>query len=901
MKRFEHYLYGRFVSSETPLTAQEVEAIVEEGRQAGERLAQVPIRRIVDVLDRVARRWLDPEYVLRQQAARHMPEVVGFHRTMVEKAIDALANSMLSASIQKKLRIELGSRDYLDDWKFNPIFAGYLRALPIGVVLHVSAGNVFVGAADSLMCGLVTKNANILKIASDDPIFPLLFARSVQEADPGGEVANSFALIQFRGGEEDVEAVLKTRTDGIVIWGGEGVVQAYRKGVPQNTRIIPYGPRYSLSVFTQAGLEAFPLEETARAAAMDVIRWEQRACSSPQVFFVETSPGSDMPLRFVMELEKQLAALARELPQARLEVDEQVEILRARELARMEQALDRGRLGASEGDTSWTVIYEPQAREPLAPHGALNRVITIRTFLEFSELAEALKPVTPYLQTVALRCGGGELSSMATALARLGVTRMTRVGEMGIGRAGAPHDGTWQLQDLVRWVDIESDEERFDLGVRLVPKNSLSKWQKLQQLAVYAVAHSPFYLSRLSGLALDAAPDMDRIPLLDKHDIYRETPPVGDGLLTGPLEKAYVFASGGSTGAPKFSFYTYDEFDQVTSILAEIYQVAGITSRDVVGNLFMAGNLWTSFIVANEALEKIGCVTLPIAGNADVELVLRYMQLFKPTGLIGIPSIIIQVAEEVERRGLELQVGTILYGGEHMSPQARALLRRSLGAKVIISAGYASVDAGPIGYQCHEVQGTVHHLLYDYQYLEILDPETLEPVRDDREGEIVVTNMERRLMPMLRFRTGDRGRWIKRECACGRNTPLFELLGRVDDVVRVGSVSVYPDTVADVLAQVAGASQLFQVVAEHDGARDRLTIRTEYAGQSHGTHEYDSVRQDIYENLLTANLELAEALREGWLGSLVVEVLPPGQIPRVRRTGKIKKVVDLRTTAGAQV
>jgi phenylacetate-coenzyme A ligase PaaK-like adenylate-forming protein len=362
--------------------------------------------------------------------------------------------------------------------------------------------------------------------------------------------------------------------------------------------------------------------------------------------------------------------------------------------------------------------------------------------------------------------------------------------------------------------------------------------------------------------------------------------------LTSVLERAYVFASGGSTGAPKFSFYSYDEWDQVTSILAEIYQVAGISSRDVVGNLFMAGNLWTSFIVANEALAKIGCVTLPIAGNADVELVLRYMQLFNPTALVGLPSIIIQIAEEVERRGLHPKVDKILYGGEHLGAQVRNLLRRALGATVIVSAGYASVDAGPIGYQCHETPGSVHHLLYDYQYLEILDVDTLEPIKGEREGEIVITNMERHLMPILRYRTGDRGRWVRTPCACGRRTPLFELLGRVDDVVRVGSVSVYPDSIADVLAQVPGASQLFQIVAANDGTKDSLTIRTEYAG--HNGTALEAVREGIYQTLLSDNGELAEALREGWLGSLSVEVLAPGGLPRIRRTGKIKKVVDLR-------
>jgi len=324
--------------------------------------------------------------------------------------------------------------------------------------------------------------------------------------------------------------------------------------------------------------------------------------------------------------------------------------------------------------------------------------------------------------------------------------------------------------------------------------------------------------------------------------------------------------------------------------MAAIYSIAGIGSGDTVGNLFMAGSLYTSFLAASEALEKLGCVSLPIAGNAELNQVMRYVELFRPTAILGLPSVLVQIAETVERRGLDLKIPKILYGGEHLSREAKTYLRERLGADVVLSAGYASVDAGPVGYQCPFRPGGVHHLLYDYQYLEILDPETGRPVPEGEVGEIVVTCLKRRLMPLIRYRTGDLGRRVREQCPCGRTTPLFELKGRTGDVLRVGTVSIYPDSIAAALSQVQGVSHLFQIVADRAGAKDVLTIRTERL------HHRDPDRSDeIRQAILGENPELPEALAEGWLAALEVEVLEPDGLPRNERTGKIQRTVDRRT------
>lgn len=881
---YEHYLFGDLVSRAEAPDVAFVDSLLDRAEEAREGIASVEVRRIIDLLDHVGRLWASPDFEPRRIAVRHMPGVVGFSPQMVERGLDELARLCSRQNLLELLRYELGVPESLDRWYWRAGYNGYLRGQPLGVLLHVSPGNVFLGAVDSLLRGLLTKNANLLKVSSADPIFPLLFAKTLKDVDPDGLVANSFAVVTFRGGSNELEERFKARCQGIVVWGSERAINAWRRDLPTGVRLVPYGPRMSFALVTRRYLDKADLEGLASRLATDVAMWEQRGCGSPQMLFLESGPRVE---EFLTCLREALDQAAGWMPPGELTLDEKVEILRERELARFGEITGGSRAWYPEGDTRWTVLWREQADRLGSP---LNRTLVVHPFRDFGEVLTAVGPYREVLQSVGLGGAPDEVRDLSARLVRGGVNRVTEIGRMHVAKAGAPHDGSFQLGRLLRWVSIESVEERFDAADQLDPgKKAPSKVRRLLDLVSYARESSPFYRERLAGAHIARPADLMPLPLLTGEEVRQNTPPAGSGLLTGPLEGAYVFASGGSTGAPKFSFYSYEEWEEVTDTLAAIYEVAGLNAGDTVGNLFMAGNLWTSFLAASEALEKLGCVSLPIAGNAELDLVMRYVELFKPTALLGLPSVLVQIAETVERRGLDLKVPKILYGGEHLSPEAKLYLRQRLGSEIVLSAGYASVDAGPIGYQCQYRKAGVHHLLYDYQYLEIVDSASGLPVPEGEVGEIVVTCLKRRLMPLIRYRTGDLGRRVREQCPCGRSTPLFELKGRTGDVVRVGTVSIYPDDIATALSQVSGVSHLFQLVADRVGTKDTLCVRAETIRAEDGVSP-TVVRQAI----LDGHPELAEAVHEGWLGALEVDLLPPDGLPRMERTGKIQRTLDRR-------
>lgn len=433
---WEHYLFGELKSFPSPPDLGFVEEVLDRAEAVRGILPAVEVRHILDLLDRVGRLWSDPDYAPRRLAIRHLPEVVGFSPQMVERGLDELGRLLSRQNLLEMLRFELGMPEPLDRWTWKPGYNGYVRGLPLGVVLHVSPGNVFLGAVDSLLRGLLTKNTNILKVSSADPIFPLLFAQTLAEQDREGRISGSFAIVTFRGGETDLEARFKARCQGTVVWGGETAIQAWGRDLPVGNRLVPYGPRMSLAVITRDWLEQADLTESAVALATDVAMWEQRGCGSPQMLFLEDSgPRGEA---FLAALRQALDDLALRLPPARLSRDEQVEILRERELTRFGELTGASRAWFPEGDTRWTVLWR-QATDRLG--SPLNRTLVVHPYTRWAEVLEALAPYREVLQSIGLGARGPALRDLSADLVGLGATRITEIGRMHSSKAGSPHDG----------------------------------------------------------------------------------------------------------------------------------------------------------------------------------------------------------------------------------------------------------------------------------------------------------------------------------------------------------------------------------------------------------------------------------------------------------------------------
>ncbi|MFZ2960535.1 MAG: acyl-CoA reductase [Candidatus Ozemobacteraceae bacterium] len=852
------------------LTPEAVPTLLSDARACASGAGLVPMATVFSILDRVAEIWSNRDGDLYRSAMEELPGITSFSAAMVAEGLAVVAALCRSDGLRQRLRGDLGDGGaaLLDGWVSRPDLGYDLRALPHAPVLHLTAGNVFVGAVDSLLAGIITKNVNILKMSHVDPVFPVLFLESLRRSDPDNHLWNRQAIASWKGGDDAVEGLLLKSDLTVVFWGGREALASVKARVGEGTRLIENGPRYSFAVAEAELLDAELPDTAVRGLALDLVRWDQQACSSPHVVYVIGS--EDEPVyRLMKRLSTELVPLSEQLPLGTLTFDEKVEIRRLRELTTMAQAFGEAVLVASDR-FDFTLIFE---RSPLFRVSCLNRTLFFKRVASVDELMEHVSPISAFLQTVGLLVRPETRPAIERRLLEAGAKRLTSWGGMSEGREGAPHEGAFLLSRLVEWVDRETSaptlDDRLDRLFALLPS-------------------SPYYRPLIESATGSGLARLAQLPLLDRETFYRNSPPVSEAILTGPLADSYVYASGGTTGEPKYTFYRNDEYRVATDELALIYRTAGITPSDIVGNLFLAGNLWTSFNVAGRALENIGCLNLPIGGASDFGNIIKYLQTFRATAIVGLPSIIVKLAEEVKRLGVPLRIEKILYGGEHLRAPTIQFLRDTLGCSWVRSAGYACVDTGPIGYQCTYLQGTVHHVLTSYQHIELLAPEDLKPVLGDAVGEIVATNLNRSLMPVLRYRTGDLGRWIVLPaCPCGFTGPTFELLGRCDDLLVIGGLNLLPSDVAAGLAKLP-VSPNFQLVARLVDGKERLLLRMESVNE-----EESLSHEQVVAALSAGSYKFEEALRDGWL-MLDIELLPAGGLPRNSRTGKIRVVVDER-------
>ena len=523
------------------------------------------------------------------------------------------------------------------------------------------------------------------------------------------------------------------------------------------------------------------------------------------------------------------------------------------------------------------MIYE---KDPVYRVSPLNRVLYVKTVETIEQVKELLMPMRGYIQTVGVG-GSIERKKVLETLGPVGIARVVKLGKMLEEANGSPHDGIFPMMSLVNWVPIEEKPSPLD---------------RLSELVDHARTRSPFYGRHFKGVPrIVSYEDFARVPFLEKHHVLENTPPDSSDLLTSKVQRGIYFASGGSTGQPKYVFYDQHEYDHTCRMLAFTYEAAGLNEKDTIANLFIAGNLWSSWLSVEKAIAYTKAISVPVGSNLPLENIVGYLEDFKVTAIIGLPSFLVKLAEYVKaNKGKHaLHIKKILYGGEYVGEEMIKFFKGVFPGVYVRSAGYATADAGVIGFQCPSCVKGQHHLFAHSQFIEFVDQDTFKPVEKGEIGELVVTGLSKKHMPIIRYRVGDLGRWLKKPCACGRKEPMFEILGRCDDRIHVGGAHLFVNDIQNALGKVTDLTFNFQAVIDKKGHRDTLKFRVEVKDEA------ALARAGELADLLWREIEghcedLHESVRMKWLDKPEIEVLKPNAIERIQRTGKIRKVIDKR-------
>ena len=332
--------------------------------------------------------------------------------------------------------------------------------------------------------------------------------------------------------------------------------------------------------------------------------------------------------------------------------------------------------------------------------------------------------------------------------------------------------------------------------------------ERLRALLVRVYENVDAYRAKFDAAGFDphsfeSMADLQRVPFTVKDDLRAAYP---YGLFAAPMRDIVrVHSSSGTTGQITVVGYTQGDIDRWADLMARTYASAGVSPDDVVQVTYGYG-LFTGGLGAHYGSERLGALTVPVSGG-NTRRQVQILKDFGVTVLACTPSYALLIAETamemgIDVRDLPLRVG--VFGAEPWSESMRKQIEHTMGITAIDIYGLSEVMGPGVASEC--VHQTGLHVFEDHFLVEILDPETFEPVPDGNYGEVVFTTLTKEGIPVIRYRTRDISRIVPGNCPCGRTFRRMErITGRTDDMLIVRGVNVFPSQIEQVLGGVTGS------------------------------------------------------------------------------------------------
>jgi phenylacetate-CoA ligase len=376
--------------------------------------------------------------------------------------------------------------------------------------------------------------------------------------------------------------------------------------------------------------------------------------------------------------------------------------------------------------------------------------------------------------------------------------------------------------------------------------------------------------------------DIEKLPLTIKDDL-RDHWPYGF-LAASRDELVRMHSSSGTTGQATIVFHTANDIDQWTSIVARSLHMTGMRKSDVFQNMMTYG-LFTGGLGFHYGAERIGALTIP-AGSGNSKRQIQLMRDFETTAIHVIPSYALHLIHVFEEMAVEPRRDTKLrrafIGAEPHSEKMRKKLEDFYGFKAFNSYGLTEMCGPGVAFECPAQNGL--HIWEDHFLVEMIDPQTLKPVPDGQEGELVLTTLVRDGMPILRYRTKDLTRIIPGPCECGRTHRRIERIkGRTDDMMIIKGVNIFPIQIERKLMGIPGVGNNFLIVLERVDFTDLMTVKVEVQRE----YFMGDLRQ-----LETLRRRIVEELKSDILITPKVDLVEPDSLPQSE--GKAKRVLDKR-------
>lgn len=411
--------------------------------------------------------------------------------------------------------------------------------------------------------------------------------------------------------------------------------------------------------------------------------------------------------------------------------------------------------------------------------------------------------------------------------------------------------------------------------------------ERLRSTVARCYSDSPFYRERFDSAGLKPSDirtlgDLHKIPFTTKQDLRDNYP---FGLAAVPLRDCVrLHSSSGTTGNPTVILHTRRDLEQWAEAVARCLWMVGCRPDDVFQNTSGYG-MFTGGLGFQYGAERVGMLTVPAAAGNTLRQ-LKFFTDFKTTVVHAIPSYAARLYEVMVEKGIDprrdTSLRTLVIGAEPHSEDTRRRIEDMLGVKAYNSFGMSEMCGPGVAFECKCQNGL--HIWEDYYIVEIVDPDTLEPVPDGQVGELVLTTLNREAMPLLRYRTRDLTRILPGDCPCGRaHRRLDRMKGRSDDMIILKGVNIFPIQIETILMQFPELASDYLITLETLGDNDAMSVDVELSDRAPG---------DDYAALQRLEKEICRQLRDEILITPRVRLVPKGTLPKSE--GKAVRVKDTR-------
>lgn len=416
--------------------------------------------------------------------------------------------------------------------------------------------------------------------------------------------------------------------------------------------------------------------------------------------------------------------------------------------------------------------------------------------------------------------------------------------------------------------------------------------ERLKKTVSTVYENVPFYRdefekSQLQPDDVQFIEDIRKLPFTKKQDLRNHYP---FGLFAvDQSDLVRLHASSGTSGKPTVVGYTKNDIEVWSEVVARSIAAGGGQPGNVLHNAYGYG-LFTGGLGLHYGSEKLGMATVPVSGG-NTERQMLLIEDFKPQVICSTPSYALNIAETMEEMGRDPRNTSLKYGifgAEPWSEEMRKELEGKLGIKAVDIYGLSEVMGPGVSIECHKAQDGLH-VAEDHFYVEVIDPETLEPVPDGQDGELVFTSLTKEAFPVIRYRTGDIASITRETCKCGRTTArMSRVKGRIDDMLIIRGVNVFPSEIENHLLSVEELVPHYQVAINRNETLDHVGINVELSDTF-----YEKINADLTcSEVIQLQQKISHIIKSNCLVSMGVNIMKPKSIPRSQ--GKAVRVVDLR-------